>query len=83
VLDSPAFTSAGLSNPKPRLAERLQAHFVTRNGVTFHCGGVNVADRPRGAAFLRPRIDLPSALGETFATDDELRKLLGCNGRNS
>jgi len=52
--------------------------------MTFHSGGINVTDRPRRAVnhiysipLLRQQIDLPGALGETFVTDGELRKLLG------
>jgi hypothetical protein len=50
---------------------------------TFH-SGANVTDRPRRALnhvysipLLHQQIDLPSAFGETFATDSELLKLLG------
>jgi hypothetical protein len=51
-------------------------------------GGVNTTDRPRRAVnhvysipLLRQQIDLPEALGETFAADSKLRKLLGYDVR--
>jgi hypothetical protein len=58
--------------------------FIVLDCMTFHSGGINVTDRPRRAVnhiysipLLRQQIDLPGALGETFVTDGELRKLLG------
>jgi ectoine hydroxylase-related dioxygenase (phytanoyl-CoA dioxygenase family) len=62
--------------------------FIILDCMMFHSGGVNVTDRPRRAvnhvysiALLRQQIDLPDALGETFVTDSELRKLLGYDVR--
>ncbi len=58
--------------------------FIILDCMTFHSGGINVTDRPRRAVnhvytipLLRQQIDLPAALGEAFATDGALRKLLG------
>jgi ectoine hydroxylase-related dioxygenase (phytanoyl-CoA dioxygenase family) len=62
--------------------------FIVLDCMMFHSGGVNVTDRPRRAVnhvysipLLRQQIDLPHALGESFAADDELRKLLGYDVR--
>jgi ectoine hydroxylase-related dioxygenase (phytanoyl-CoA dioxygenase family) len=62
--------------------------FLILDCMTFHSGGVNLTDRPRRAVnhvysipILRQQIDLPSALGESFVTDGELRKLLGYDVR--
>jgi ectoine hydroxylase-related dioxygenase (phytanoyl-CoA dioxygenase family) len=58
--------------------------FIILDCMMYHSGGVNVTDRARRAVnhvytipLLRQQIDLPDALGETFVTDGELRKLLG------
>jgi ectoine hydroxylase-related dioxygenase (phytanoyl-CoA dioxygenase family) len=62
--------------------------FIILDCMMFHSGGVNVTDRSRRAVnhvysipLLRQQIDLPDALGETFVTDGELRKLLGYDVR--
>ena len=62
--------------------------FIILDCMMYHSGGVNVTDRPRRAVnhvysipLLRQQIDLPDALGETFATDGELRRLLGYDVR--
>jgi ectoine hydroxylase-related dioxygenase (phytanoyl-CoA dioxygenase family) len=62
--------------------------FIVLDCMMFHSGGVNMTDRPRRAInhvysipLLRQQIDLPSALGEDFVTDGELRKLLGYDVR--
>jgi ectoine hydroxylase-related dioxygenase (phytanoyl-CoA dioxygenase family) len=58
--------------------------FIVLDCMTFHTGGVNSTDRARRAVnhvysipLLRQQIDLPSALGDDFTADSELRKLLG------
>jgi ectoine hydroxylase-related dioxygenase (phytanoyl-CoA dioxygenase family) len=62
--------------------------FIVLDCMVFHSGGINVTDRARRAVnhvysipLLRQQIDLPDALGETFVTDGELRKLLGYDVR--
>lgn len=58
--------------------------FIILDCMTFHTGGINSTDRARRAVnhvysipLLRQQIDLPSALGDTFTGDGELRRLLG------
>jgi ectoine hydroxylase-related dioxygenase (phytanoyl-CoA dioxygenase family) len=58
--------------------------FIILDCMMFHTGGVNSTDRARRAVnhvysipLLRQQIDLPTALGDTFTEDTELRKLLG------
>lgn len=62
--------------------------FIILDCMVFHSGGVNTTDRPRRAInhvysipLLRQQIDLPAALGESFVTNGELRKLLGYDVR--
>jgi len=62
--------------------------FIVLDCMTYHSGGVNTTDRPRRAVnhvysipLLRQQIDLPSLLGDQFAIDDALRKLLGYDVR--
>jgi hypothetical protein len=62
--------------------------FIVLDCMMYHTGGVNVTDRPRRAVnhvysipLLRQQIDMPYALGEAFATDGELRRLLGYDVR--
>jgi ectoine hydroxylase-related dioxygenase (phytanoyl-CoA dioxygenase family) len=62
--------------------------FIVLDCMLFHGGGTNTTDRARRAVnqvysipLLRQQIDLPEALGETFVTDGELRKLLGYDVR--
>jgi len=62
--------------------------FIVLDCMLFHGGGANTTDRARRAVnqvysipLLRQQIDLPDALGETFVTDGELRKLLGYDVR--
>jgi ectoine hydroxylase-related dioxygenase (phytanoyl-CoA dioxygenase family) len=62
--------------------------FIVLDCMVFHSGGINTTDRPRRAInhvysipLLRQQIDLPSALGETFVSDGELRSLLGYDVR--
>ena len=62
--------------------------FIILDCMMFHSGGVNITDRSRRAVnhvysipLLRQQIDLPAALGETFAAGGELRKLLGYDVR--
>jgi ectoine hydroxylase-related dioxygenase (phytanoyl-CoA dioxygenase family) len=58
--------------------------FIILDCMTFHTGGINSTDRSRRAVnhvysipLLRQQIDLPSALGDTFTENGELRQLLG------
>jgi hypothetical protein len=58
--------------------------FIVLDCMMFHSGGVNTTANPRRAVnhvyaipLIRQQIDLPRALGEDFATDGKLRRLLG------
>ena len=70
-------------------ATKLQAvapagHFIVMDAMTFHSGGVNHTDRDRRGVnhvltipLIKQQIALPTALGDSFATDPALRRLLG------
>jgi ectoine hydroxylase-related dioxygenase (phytanoyl-CoA dioxygenase family) len=62
--------------------------FIILDCMVFHSGGVNRTDQPRRAVnhvytipHIRQQIDLPCALGEEFATDPAMRRLLGYDVR--
>jgi ectoine hydroxylase-related dioxygenase (phytanoyl-CoA dioxygenase family) len=62
--------------------------FIVLDCMMYHSGGVNTTDRPRRGVnhvysipLLRQQIDLPSLLGDQFATDHALRRLLGYDVR--
>ena len=62
--------------------------FIVLDCMMFHRGGVNTTTNPRRAVnhvysipLIRQQIDLPRALGEDFATDGKLRRLLGYDVR--
>lgn len=62
--------------------------FIVLDCMMFHSGGINTTANPRRAVnhvysipLIRQQIDLPRALGEHFATDGKLRRLLGYDVR--
>jgi ectoine hydroxylase-related dioxygenase (phytanoyl-CoA dioxygenase family) len=62
--------------------------FIVFNSMIFHSGGMNRTARIRRGVnhvftvpVIKPQIDLPGALGETFTDDADLRQLLGYNAR--
>jgi ectoine hydroxylase-related dioxygenase (phytanoyl-CoA dioxygenase family) len=62
--------------------------FIVLDSMVFHSGGVNRTTRERRAVnqvfstpIIKPQIDLPGALGESFTADADLRKLLGYQTR--
>jgi ectoine hydroxylase-related dioxygenase (phytanoyl-CoA dioxygenase family) len=62
--------------------------FIVLDCMMFHKGGINTTASPRRAInhvysipLIRQQIDLPRALGEDFATDGKLRRLLGYDVR--
>ncbi|WGR73863.1 MULTISPECIES: phytanoyl-CoA dioxygenase family protein [unclassified Bradyrhizobium] len=62
--------------------------FIVLDCMVFHSGGVNATAKARRAVnhvytipLIRQQIDLPSALGNEFTSDSELRRLLGYNVR--
>jgi ectoine hydroxylase-related dioxygenase (phytanoyl-CoA dioxygenase family) len=62
--------------------------FIVLDCMVFHSGGVNTTAVPRRAVnhvytipLIRQQIDMPSALGDEFTADSNLRRLLGYNVR--
>jgi len=62
--------------------------FIVLDCMVFHGGGVNATASPRRGVnhvysipLIRQQIDLPHALGENFASDGKLRRLLGYDVR--
>ena len=62
--------------------------FIVLDCMVFHSGGVDTTAAPRRAVnhvytipLIRQQIDMPSALGDEFTADSNLRRLLGYNVR--
>jgi ectoine hydroxylase-related dioxygenase (phytanoyl-CoA dioxygenase family) len=62
--------------------------FIVLDSMIFHSGGVNRTARERRAVnqvfsipLIKPQIDLPSVLGDSFTSDSDLRQLLGYSAR--
>jgi len=62
--------------------------FIVLDSMVFHSGAVNRSSRERravnhvfAAPLIRTQIDLPSALGDSFTRDSDLRELLGYKTR--
>lgn len=58
--------------------------FIVLDAMTFHCSGINRSQAPRRGVnhvfvlpFMRQQIDLPALLGDKYAGDTRLRRLLG------
>jgi ectoine hydroxylase-related dioxygenase (phytanoyl-CoA dioxygenase family) len=62
--------------------------FIVLDCMVYHSGGVNLTDRARRAVnhvysvpIIRPQLDLPAALGPDYASDPDVRRLLGYDVR--
>jgi ectoine hydroxylase-related dioxygenase (phytanoyl-CoA dioxygenase family) len=67
-----------------QVASAPAGSFIVLDAMVFHSGGVNHTNKPRRGVnhvfvlpFMRQQINLPSMLGERFADDPKLRRLLG------
>jgi ectoine hydroxylase-related dioxygenase (phytanoyl-CoA dioxygenase family) len=67
-----------------RVVEAPAGSFIVLDAMLFHRGGVNLTAQARRGVnhvfalpFVRQQIDLPAMLGEKYAKDPALRRLLG------
>jgi len=81
---SEAFPSDAVINACQQQIGAAKGSFIIMDSMLFHRGGVNSTDRARRAVnqtysipFIRQQIDLPAALGPSYTSDPEVRKLLG------
>ena len=83
-----AFTSDLLVKTQALPVAAPAGSFIVLDCMVFHSGGVNTTAAPRRAVnhvytipLIRQQIDMPSALGDEFTADSNLRRLLGYNVR--
>ncbi len=79
-----AFPSEPVLRAQKRQVSAPAGSFLVLDCMLWHGGGVNRSAKDRRAvnhvftiAMMRQQIDLPSALGEGFTDDPDLRRLLG------
>jgi ectoine hydroxylase-related dioxygenase (phytanoyl-CoA dioxygenase family) len=79
-----AFPSDSFAATERKTVTAPAGSFIVLDCMTYHSGGVNTTDRPRRAVnhmytipLIRQQIDLPTALGNDFTGDADVRRLLG------